>query len=78
MKRLIAFLVVVVIVGVVALLLTTFPANREAISPGYMEADLVLVGSEQGGRVETLSVRRATTSTRVTAIFTLESTEQEA
>ena len=57
MKRLIAFLVFVVIAGVVALLLTTFPANRETIFPGYMEADLVLVGSEQGGRVETLSVR---------------------
>src|SRR4029079_8506558 len=56
MKRLIAFLVFVVIAGVVALLLTTFPANRETIFPGYMEADLVLVGSEQGGRVETLSV----------------------
>ena len=40
MKRLIAFLVFVVIAGVVALLLTTFPANRETIFPGYMEADL--------------------------------------
>ena len=78
MKRLIAFLVVVVIVGVVALLLTTFPANREAIFPGYMEADLVLVGSEQGGRVETLSVQEGDNVDKGTAIFTLESTEQEA
>src|SRR6478735_951947 len=78
MKRLIAFLVVVVIVGVVALLLTTFPANREAIFPGYMEADLVLVGSEQGGRVETLSVQEGDNIDKGTAIFTLESTEQEA
>ena len=77
MKRLIAFLVVVVIVGVVALLLTTFPANREAIFPGYMEADLVLVGSEQGGRVETLSVQEGDNVDKGTAIFTLESTEQE-
>ena len=50
-------LVFIVVAGVVALLLTTFPANRETIFPGYMEADLVLVGSEQGGRVETLSVQ---------------------
>ena len=57
MKRLIAFPVFIVVAGVVALLLTTFPANRETIFPGYMEADLVLVGSEQGGRVETLSVQ---------------------
>src|SRR6478752_2182183 len=78
MKRLIAFLVVVVIVGVVALLLTTFPANREAIFPGYMEADLVLVGSEQGGRVETLSVQEGDNIDKGTAIFTLESTEAEA
>src|SRR6476620_9805982 len=78
MKRLIAFLVVVVIVGVVALLLTTFPANREAIFPGYMEADLVLVGSEQGGRVEALSVQEGDSVDKGTPIFTLESTEQEA
>jgi HlyD family secretion protein len=74
MKQLIAFLVV----GVVALLLTTFPANRETIFPGYMEADLVLVGSEQGGRVETLSVQEGDSVDKATPIFTLESTEQEA
>src|SRR4249919_2119518 len=78
MKRLIAFLVVIVVAGVVALLLTTFPANRETIFPGYMEADLVLVGSEQGGRVETLSVQEGDSVDKATPIFTLESTEQEA
>jgi HlyD family secretion protein len=78
MKRLIALLVVVVSVGVVALLLTTFPANREAIFPGYMEADLVLVGSEQGGRVQTLSVEEGDSIEKGAPIFTLESTEQEA
>ena len=78
MKRLIAFLVFVVIAGVVALLLTTFPANRETIFPGYMEADLVLVGSEQGGRVETLSVQEGDSVEKAAPIFTLESTEQEA
>jgi HlyD family secretion protein len=67
-----------VIAGVVALLLTTFPANRETIFPGYMEADLVLVGSEQGGRVETLSVEEGDSVDKATPIFTLESTEQEA
>ena len=37
-----------------ALLLTTYSANDEGVFPGYMEADLVLVGSEQGGRIEAL------------------------
>ena len=78
MKRLVAFLVFVVIAGVAALLLTTFPANRETIFPGYMEADLVLVGSEQGGRIETLSVLEGDSVEKAAPIFTLESTEQEA
>jgi HlyD family secretion protein len=46
--------------------------------PGYMEADLVLVGPEQGGRIETLSVEEGDTIEKGTAVFTLESTEQEA
>jgi len=46
--------------------------------PGYMEADLVLVGSEQGGRVETLSVKEGDSVDKDAPIFTLESTEQEA
>lgn len=46
--------------------------------PGYMEADLVLVGSEQGGRVETLSVTEGDSVEKAAPIFTLESTEQEA
>ena len=78
MKRLIAFLTFIVVAGVAALLLTTFPANRETIFPGYMEADLVLVGSEQGGRVETLSVQEGDSVEKAAPIFTLESTEQEA
>ena len=44
--------------------------------PGYMEADLVLVGSEQGGRVETLSVEEGDSVEKGAAIFTLESEEQ--
>jgi HlyD family secretion protein len=43
-----------------------------------MEADLVLVGSEQGGRVETLSVQEGDSVDKGAAIFALESTEQEA
>jgi HlyD family secretion protein len=46
--------------------------------PGYMEAHLVLVGSEQGGRVETLSVEEGDSVEKDAPIFTLESTEQEA
>jgi HlyD family secretion protein len=46
--------------------------------PGYMEAHLVLVGSEQGGRVETLSVEEGNSVEKDAPIFTLESTEQEA
>ena len=46
--------------------------------PGYMEAHLVLIGSEQGGRVETLSVEEGDRVEKDAPIFTLESTEQEA
>ena len=46
--------------------------------PGYMEADLVLVGSEQGGRVETLAVQEGDSVEQGAAIFTLESQAQEA
>jgi len=46
--------------------------------PGYMEAHLVLIGSEQAGRVETLSVEEGDRVEKDAPIFTLESTEQEA
>jgi HlyD family secretion protein len=46
--------------------------------PGYMEANLVLVGSEQGGRVETLAVREGDSVEQGAPIFTLESEAQEA
>ena len=46
--------------------------------PGYMEAHLVLIGSEQGGRVETLSVEEGDRVEKDAPIFALESTEQEA
>ena len=43
-----------------------------------MEADLVLVGSEQGGRVLALSVEEGAAVKQGDPIFTLESSEQEA
>jgi len=46
--------------------------------PGYMEADLVLVGSEQGGRIATLDVQEGDHVKTGDPIFTLESSEQEA
>ncbi len=62
----------------IALALFTLPANKEQEFAGYMEADLVLVGSEQGGRVETLSVEEGDRVSRGDPVFTLESSEQEA
>ena len=62
----------------IALALFTLPANKEQEFAGYMEADLVLVGSEQGGRVETLSVEEGDHVKEGNPVFTLESSEQEA
>ena len=77
MKR-IALLVAGLAAVLIALALMTFPANQNADFPGYMEADLVLVGSEQGGRVATLSVEEGDHVKKGDPIFTLESSEQEA
>ena len=65
------------VLGGVAVL-TAFPANEGAEVPGYMEADLVLVGSEQSGRIANLTVHEGDTVSGGDAIFTLESSEQEA
>ena len=46
--------------------------------PGYMEADLVLVGSEQGGRVGMLAVQEGQSVEQGTALFALESETQAA
>jgi HlyD family secretion protein len=77
MKR-IALLVAGLAAVLIALALMTFPANQNADFPGYMEADLVLVGSEQGGRVAMLSVEEGDHVKKGDPIFTLESSEQEA
>jgi HlyD family secretion protein len=63
---------------VIAVVLFTLPTNRDDEFSGYMEADLVLVGSEQGGRVETLSVEEGDRVKQRDPVFTLESSEQEA
>src|SRR6266511_1292303 len=77
MKR-IAALVAGLVVVLIVLALTTFPANQNADFPGYMEADLVLIGPEQGGRVATLSVEEGDHVKQGDPIFELESSEQEA
>lgn len=63
---------------VIAFALFTLPANEDSEFAGYMEADLVLVGSEQGGRVATLAVEEGDKVKQGDPIFTLESSEQEA
>ncbi len=77
MKR-IAALIGALVLAAGVLVLTTFRANEDAEFPGYMEADLVLVGSEQGGRIEALAVEEGASVKQGDPIFTLESSEQEA
>jgi HlyD family secretion protein len=76
-RRVVLLLAGLAAVGV-AIALFTLPANKDAEFPGYMEADLVLVGSEQGGRVAELSVEEGNSVKQGDPIFTLESSEQEA
>jgi HlyD family secretion protein len=78
MKRRAALLLAGLAAVTVAIVLFTFPANEDAEFPGYMEADLVLVGSEQGGRVLALSVDEGASVEQGDPVFTLESSEQEA
>jgi HlyD family secretion protein len=77
MKR-IAALTAALVLTVVILVLTTFRANDDEAFPGYMEADLVLIGSEQGGRIAALAVEEGDRVKEGDPIFTLESSEQEA
>ena len=78
MKRMVVLLGGIVIAAAVILVLMTFHANEDVEFPGYMEADLVLVGSEQGGRVASLSVEEGAQVKQGDPVFTLESSEQEA
>jgi HlyD family secretion protein len=78
MKRRVVLLLAGLAAVAAAIVLFTFPANHDVEFPGYMEADLVLVGSEQGGRVLALSVEEGATVKQGDPVFTLESSEQEA
>jgi HlyD family secretion protein len=78
MRRRVVLLLAGLAAVAVAIVLFTFPANEDAVFPGYMEADLVLVGSEQGGRVLALSVEEGNNVKQGDPIFVLESEEQEA
>jgi HlyD family secretion protein len=78
MKRRAVLLLAGVAAIAAAIVLFTFPANQDAEFPGYMEADLVLVGSEQGGRVLALSVEEGAAVKQGDPVFALESSEQEA
>jgi HlyD family secretion protein len=78
MKRRLVLLLAGLAAVAVAIVLFTFPANEDAEFPGYMEADLVLVGSEQGGRVLALSVEEGAAVKQGDPVFVLESSEQEA
>jgi HlyD family secretion protein len=78
MKRMVMLIGGVVLAAGLVLVLMTFHANEDAAFPGYMEADLVLVGSEQGGRVAALSVEEGDKVKQGDPIFVLESSEQEA
>ncbi len=78
MKRKVLLIAVALGAIAIAVALFTFPANKEAEFPGYMEADLVLVGSEQAGRIASLTVEEGAHVKQGDPIFTLESSEQEA
>jgi HlyD family secretion protein len=78
MKRTVMLLLAGLGAIAIAFTLFTLPANKETEFPGYMEADLVLVGSEQGGRVASLAVEEGDKVKQGDPIFTLESSEQEA
>ncbi|ODS00543.1 hypothetical protein AUC68_14930 [Methyloceanibacter methanicus] len=74
--------IVVIALAIAALGGTLFylslPASEGGAVPGYMEADLVLVGSEQPGRIASLSVKEGDAVAPGDPVFTLESSEERA
>ena len=64
MKRKALLIVAALSAIAVAVALFTFPANEETEFPGYMEADFVLVGSEQAGRIASSPSTKARMSNR--------------
>ena len=74
-----ALIAIAVIAGAIAgLVLLTRSGSDQGVVPGYLEADLVLVGSEKNGRIESLAVQEGDTVAKGDLVFTLESSEQEA
>ncbi len=78
MSRTALLVIGLILATVAALVLLTRSTGGGPEIPGYMEADLVLVGSEQGGRIATLKVQEGDHVKTGDLIFTLESSEQEA
>jgi HlyD family secretion protein len=78
MSRRALIVIGLIVATVAALVWFTYPAGESGKVPGYMEADLVFVGSEKGGRIATLNVREGDHVKTGDLIFTLESSEQEA
>jgi HlyD family secretion protein len=78
MSRTALIVIGLIVATVAALVLLTRSTGGGPEIPGYMEADLVFVGSEQGGRIATLDVQEGDHVKTGDPIFTLESSEQEA
>lgn len=78
MKRTVLILAAIVVGAIAGLFLLTRTGGDQGVVPGYLEADLVLVGSEKSGRIQTLAVQEGDTVTKGELVFTLESSEQEA
>jgi HlyD family secretion protein len=78
MSRTALLVIGLIIATLAALVLLTRSTGGGPEIPGYMEADLVLVGSEKGGRIATLKVEEGDHVKTGDLIFTLESSEQEA
>jgi HlyD family secretion protein len=78
MRRTALIIVAVVAAAIGGLVLLTSSGGDQNLVPGYLEADLVLVGSEKSGRIESLDVQEGDTVAKGDPVFTLESSEQKA
>lgn len=78
MRRTALIIIGIVAAAIAGLVLLTRSGADQGSLPGYLEADLVLVGSEKAGRIDTLAVQEGDTVAKGDLVFTLESSEQEA
>lgn len=78
MRRTVLIVIAVIAGAIAGLVLLTRSGGDRGVVPGYLEADLVLVGSEKNGRIESLAVQEGDTVAKGDLVFTLESSEQEA